>query len=186
MHATTTAQTATPGQSTTIIWLAPAEVHNLDLLRHNLHAVLAPSPSDGIVQVTARKLVLVFENLYHHVLTITGTNNRGCVAPAALNLEQIPKGAKIGQADLDFVFAGSPVSRSAQIHPGYLKVEQPADAPRIAAFLAKRRFIAPRKLVTLAAIFIALALALTPDFYTNIAENDDDDDHHHHTHALRC
>jgi hypothetical protein len=185
MHATTTAQTATPGQSTTI-WLAPAEVHDLDVLRHNLHAALAPSPSDGIIQVTARKLVLVFENLYHQVFTITGTNSRGSVAPAALNLEPIPKGAKIGPVTLDFVFAGSTVPRSAEIHPGYLKVEDPADAPRIAAFLAKRRFIAPRKLAILAAILIAVATALMPDSCTGITSDDDIDDDHHHSHALRC
>ena len=176
MDAANVNQFATSGPSRAIR-LGPHEIYALDLLRLQAQGVLAPSPADGITQVTLRTIVLIFENLRHQILTITAQNTNGCYVPAAINLELVPKGARIGQATVDVLFAGSAVPHSAEIHPRSLKVQDPADAPRIAAFLSKRHLTAVRKIAGIAAILLALATAIIPDAYTDIDDDDDDHDH---------
>lgn len=125
------------------------------LLTHG-EAALAPDPSSSIIRVTLRMLRILSRNAFNGEIIQKADDLFACAAKSGCYQDPIPKGAHICAAGLDILYEDSPEPRAIEIVPPHtLKLQDPADAPRVLLFLARRGFQTLQK--TLLALILAAA-----------------------------
>ena len=145
----------------------------LDPLRIEGPDAIATNPEDHILLVKARKIVLAWENVTRHTVTTAADDLFQPAVPEIPPPETIPKGAKLLHATLAFFLPDAPEPGHVDLHPpAAVKLQRPADAPRILPFLSRHGFAAARKLAASLVILLALVNATVPD----LTDDDDDDD----------
>src|SRR5262245_13866022 len=89
----------------------------LDPLFTNGQAALVADASAGIINITLRKVVLLWHNAFNEETTIKADDLFACAAHHGRYYDPIPKGADLAGATFDVQFKESPEPRSIEIVP---------------------------------------------------------------------
>jgi hypothetical protein len=134
-------------------------------------AALIPDAAVGVVNMTLRKVVLIWNNAFHEETTRKADDLFACAASNGKYYDAIPKGAELASAAFDIQFEDSPEPHSIEIAPpSTLLLQKPSDAPRIQVLLMRRGF---RVLQNVALALILASAAFGPD---GCLDDDTDDD----------
>ena len=138
-----------------------ANLLTLEPLLTQGQASLAPDPSNRIIQVTLRMLLILSRNAFNGEVIQKAHDLFACAAKSGCYQDPIPKGAHISEAGFDILYEDSPEPRSIEIVPPHiLKLQDPSDAPRILLFLARRGF---QKLQKAVLALILASAAFSPE-----------------------
>jgi hypothetical protein len=122
-------------------------------------AVLAPDPEARVVRVSLCKTVVRWHNAFNEITIRIADDLFACSAGDGHYYDPLPKGGDLVQATFDFLFEGAAEPHAVEIIPPHtLRLQDPKDAPRILALLARRGFTTAQKLAL--ALLLAAAGAL--------------------------
>jgi hypothetical protein len=153
------------------------------ILTHGADAV-PPDPAKKIAAVRVSKMVLIWNNASHDVLTHQADDLLRNPNPQA---QHRPRGANLAETtfELEVTDAATPVIVEIQ-SPHKLKLSHPALAPRLLAWFLQCQLVsAGAKLLGQITIVIAITIAAWSPFLDDDSLDDDDDDDQKATLVLR-
>jgi hypothetical protein len=108
-------------------------------------AVLAPDSESHILRIVLRQTVIVWHNAFNERTVRIADDLFACAARDGNYYDPLPKGAELVQATLDILFEDRPEPHRVDlIPPDMLRLQDPADAPRVLSLLARRGFTTAR------------------------------------------
>ena len=120
---------------------SPSHIYTLEPLLAEGQAALALHPADTISGATLTATVVVWHNAFNEVTIRKADDLFACAAMNGHCYDPIPKGAELAQATLELQFTDKIGPSTIQILPPHtLNLRDPAEAPRVLAWLRRRGF----------------------------------------------
>ena len=120
---------------------SPSHIYTLEPLLAEGQAALALHPADTISGATLTATMVVWHNAFNETTIRKADDLFACAALSGHCYDLIPKGALLAQATLELQFTDKIGPSTIQIIPPHtLNLHDPADAPRVLAWLVKRGF----------------------------------------------
>ena len=112
-------------------------------LRSEGPAALVPDETSGVVRAVLIQTAQRWHNAFNEVTIRKADDLFACAAQDGPYYDAIAKGAELIEATIDFYFTDRSGPHPVELHPPHtLIVTDPAEAPPVVAFLARRGFLA--------------------------------------------
>ena len=104
-------------------------------------AALAPDRESRILRIVLHQTVILWHNAFNERTVRIADDLFACAARDGNYYDPLPKGADLVQATIDIFFEDRPEPHRVElIPPDTVRLQDPADAPRVLSLLARRGF----------------------------------------------